>query len=197
MVSRKGAKAQRNGKFVISWPTTRFMPGRSNSNFARVPLLATEEFASRAHSALLASHGRPLFNCEQCSAIQDSGSVRCKQWHTTFKNASNRLNSNFASRLCVRLFVLVCIAANLGPTLGQEATPAAKPETPAAADDLSVEQARLADRYKRLEEVVGRLAELSASTDPRRAKLLARRHRPEPRAGYQCSVRIGRQAAAG
>src|ERR1041384_1351756 len=47
--------------------------------------------------------------------------------------------------------------------------PAAKSATP---DDLSVEQARLADRFKRLEEVVGRLAELSASSDPRRAKLL-------------------------
>ena len=44
--------------------------------------------------------------------------------------------------------------------------------TPAAGDELSVEQARLADRFKRLEEVIGRLAELSASTDPRRAKLL-------------------------
>ena len=42
----------------------------------------------------------------------------------------------------------------------------------AAGDQLSVDQARLADRFKRLEEVVGRLAELSASTDPRRAKLL-------------------------
>ncbi len=59
-----------------------------------------------------------------------------------------------------------------GVTLGQEAAPASKLETPAAADELSIEQARLADRYKRLEEVVGRLAELSASTDPRRAKLL-------------------------
>jgi hypothetical protein len=43
---------------------------------------------------------------------------------------------------------------------------------PAAGDDLSVEQARLADRFDRLEQVVGRLAELSASTDPRRARLL-------------------------
>ncbi len=41
-----------------------------------------------------------------------------------------------------------------------------------AADQLSVDQARLADRFKRLEEVIGRLAELSAPTDPRRAKLL-------------------------
>src|SRR6185503_357527 len=49
--------------------------------------------------------------------------------------------------------------------------PTDKPKSPAA-DQLSVEQARLADRFKRLEEVLGRLAELSAPTDPRRAKLL-------------------------
>jgi hypothetical protein len=39
-------------------------------------------------------------------------------------------------------------------------------------DELSVDQARLADRFERLETVLARLAELSASTDPRRAKLL-------------------------
>lgn len=51
--------------------------------------------------------------------------------------------------------------------------PAADPlKSAAPGDDLSVEQGRLADRYKRLEEVVGKLAELSASSDPRRAKLL-------------------------
>src|SRR5262249_52125177 len=49
--------------------------------------------------------------------------------------------------------------------------PADKSKSPGA-DQLSVEQARLADRFKRLEEVIGRLAELSASSDPRRAKLL-------------------------
>jgi hypothetical protein len=44
---------------------------------------------------------------------------------------------------------------------------------PAAGDAaLSVEQGRLADRFKRLEEVLARLAELSSSTDPRRARLL-------------------------
>src|SRR5262245_50588062 len=48
--------------------------------------------------------------------------------------------------------------------------PADKPKSPT--DELSVDQARLADRFKRLEEVIGRLAELSASSDPRRAKLL-------------------------
>ncbi len=77
------------------------------------------------------------------------------------------------------------LAAKAQPAENSPAeTPAAKPKgvpasdgAPAAAtakpgDDLSVEQARLADRYKRLEEVVGRLAELSATSDPRRAKLL-------------------------
>lgn len=58
------------------------------------------------------------------------------------------------------------------PSEKPAAAPAENPSNPAAADELSVDQARLADRYKRLEEVVGRLAELSASTDPRRAKLL-------------------------
>lgn len=45
-------------------------------------------------------------------------------------------------------------------------------ESPKAGDELSVDQARLADRFERLETVLARLAELSASTDPRRAKLL-------------------------
>ena len=57
------------------------------------------------------------------------------------------------------------------PTHADKSKPADKPKSPAT-DQLSVEQARLADRFKRLEEVIGRLAELSAPTDPRRAKLL-------------------------
>ena len=100
-------------------------------------------------------------------------------------------------RVCVILFLLPPIQlAAVEFASAQEPTPAAKPAAapedappaepsapslaakpekpaePAATDQLSVDQARLADRYKRLEEVVGRLAELSASTDPRRAKLL-------------------------
>jgi hypothetical protein len=59
-------------------------------------------------------------------------------------------------------------AANSDAVEGDAAEPA-----PAAGDAaLSVEQGRLADRFKRLEEVLGRLAELSVSTDPRRARLL-------------------------
>jgi len=52
------------------------------------------------------------------------------------------------------------------------AQPEAFPAPPSA--ELSIAQARLADRFKRLEEVIGRLAELSAATDPRRAELLRR-----------------------
>ena len=46
------------------------------------------------------------------------------------------------------------------------------PDKAVAGDDLSIEQARLADRFERLETVLGRLAELSAGSDPKRAKLL-------------------------
>jgi hypothetical protein len=75
---------------------------------------------------------------------------------------------------------IVVFAALLGAArIGRSQEPPAAVETPAtdepaaaAADELSVEQARLADRFKRLEEVLGRLAEISASTDPRRARLL-------------------------
>jgi hypothetical protein len=41
-----------------------------------------------------------------------------------------------------------------------------------ANDKLALEQQRVGDRYKRLEEVLLRMAELSAATDPRRAALL-------------------------
>jgi hypothetical protein len=54
----------------------------------------------------------------------------------------------------------------------QEAAAPDKAAGQPPAADLSVDQARLADRFKRLEEVIGRLAELSAATDPRRADLL-------------------------
>lgn len=77
------------------------------------------------------------------------------------------------------LFVgLLCagplLAQETGTPAGDatESSPAAEDAAPVVAAELSVEQARLADRFKRLEEVIGRLAELSASTDPRRAKLL-------------------------
>lgn len=52
--------------------------------------------------------------------------------------------------------------------------PAAKPagRGPTPADPLQVQQQQIAERYKHLEEVLLRMAELSAATDPRRAALL-------------------------
>lgn len=50
-------------------------------------------------------------------------------------------------------------------------TPAKEGE-PGAADKLALEEQRIAERYKHLEDVLLRMAELSATTDPRRAALL-------------------------
>jgi hypothetical protein len=69
-------------------------------------------------------------------------------------------------------FVLTGVARSQEAPAPPETPPAADAQASAAGDKLPVEQAQLADRFKRLEIVVGRLAELSASTDPRRARLL-------------------------
>jgi hypothetical protein len=69
------------------------------------------------------------------------------------------------------------VADDSGMLSGNQPT-GVKPGKPAAVvkssadDELSIVQARLADRFERLETVLGRLAELSASSDPKRAKLL-------------------------
>lgn len=49
---------------------------------------------------------------------------------------------------------------------------AQEPAAPAAGDKLDAVEARLAERYDRLEILAGRLAELSGATQPRRAELL-------------------------
>ncbi len=76
----------------------------------------------------------------------------------------------------VALALLLVLVATARSQESAEPAPADAPpadfSNPAAGDELSVEQARLADRFKRLEQVIGQLAELSASTDPRRARLL-------------------------
>jgi hypothetical protein len=77
-------------------------------------------------------------------------------------------NNGRRCTLLVALLAAAFVAAH-GESYG--ADPAQTP-APAAGDELSVDQARLADRYNRLETVLARLAELSASTDPRRAKIL-------------------------
>jgi hypothetical protein len=81
---------------------------------------------------------------------------------------------NSLLRQCIWLALMLPLALLSSAVLrGQDASPQdAKKEPAQGAPDLSVEQARLADRFKRLEQVIGRLAELSAGNDPRRAELL-------------------------
>jgi hypothetical protein len=59
---------------------------------------------------------------------------------------------------------------------GEKAAPESSKEKPgaeaASADKLALEEQRVADKYKHLEEVMLQMAELSAQTDPRRAALL-------------------------
>ena len=68
--------------------------------------------------------------------------------------------------------MVAAIVVSLGAVLNGRSVRQWGRNPQAAGDDLSVEQARLADRFERLETVLARLAELSASTDPRRARLL-------------------------
>jgi hypothetical protein len=57
-------------------------------------------------------------------------------------------------------------------TPAAEAAPAAQPPAASAAATLPLEQAKLADKFKRLEELLLRRAEVAAATDPERATLL-------------------------
>ena len=70
------------------------------------------------------------------------------------------------------LVLLLTAAVHLMASLaGAQEPPAAAPDA-AAEEDLSQVEARIAQRYERLELLVARLAELSNSTQPRRAALL-------------------------
>ncbi len=73
--------------------------------------------------------------------------------------------------------VLLLLAFAAPQARGQEDAAAEPQPTPAAQEaepDLAVDQAKLADRFTRLQAVMLKLAELSASTDPRRAAVLRR-----------------------
>ena len=77
-------------------------------------------------------------------------------------------------RLGVRFFAVLALLGGSTVVFSQDTPVQDEGDVAPAAGDaaLSVEQGRLADRFKRLEEVLARLAELSASSDPRRARLL-------------------------
>jgi hypothetical protein len=84
------------------------------------------------------------------------------------KQIFQRTDSTEPRHAAVVVAAAVCwCVVVLGPIHG-----AAGQEPPSAGVDLSVDQARVADRFERLETVLARLAELTAGTDPRRARLL-------------------------
>ena len=97
--------------------------------------------------------------------------------NTRFPNTTTRCLAGW-------LAAVLAIACLVPHVLAAEGDPS---EAPAAGDDLAVDQARLADRFERLEVVIGRLAELSASTDPA-AQTAPRSHRPKPRGGCPSAV---------
>src|SRR5688572_1768814 len=56
---------------------------------------------------------------------------------------------------------------------GQEA-PVREPAGPGTADELALEQSRVADKYAKLEQLMLKMAELEGLTNPKRAQLLTR-----------------------
>ena len=71
----------------------------------------------------------------------------------------------------IGVFLAVGTVAAQSKTVGAATAPTAE-ATPVAADKLATEERHIAEKYKHLEDVLLRMAELNAATDPRRAALL-------------------------
>ena len=74
--------------------------------------------------------------------------------------------------LAVVVFLFLAAAGQTAEETAQTDDAGRRPGVVAAGDALSIEQQRIADKYKRLEDTLLRMAELTAVTDPRRAALL-------------------------
>jgi hypothetical protein len=83
--------------------------------------------------------------------------------------------------VCAAICVALCVVSTSAAAQAEKDREKAKPNADAkaakdgeatSADKLAVEQRRIADKYKHLEDVLLRMAELNAATDPRRAALL-------------------------
>src|SRR3954466_11072577 len=85
----------------------------------------------------------------------------------------------FTPQFLFALFVSFAVILGLAtcPRLG--AHDEGKPDVPAAsgptsADELALEQSRVADKYAKLEQLMLKMAELEGQTNPKRAQLLTR-----------------------
>ena len=90
------------------------------------------------------------------------------------------------------LVAILCFTPRSGL---RAAEPSSTPPPPGASDELSVEQARIADRFARLETVLARLAELSATHRSAASQGAPRSHRIEPRTTTRSTVRDDCRAA--
>ncbi len=92
-----------------------------------------------------------------------------KRPHSQKKAATSRRTPKLLAIVLAMMPAIAC--AQPGTADAPKAEAGAKPAV-TAADKLAIEQQRVGDRFKRFEEQLLRMAELSAATDPRRAALL-------------------------
>src|SRR6188474_858436 len=84
------------------------------------------------------------------------------------KGSLSFIRSASSAKSAVLLWVLV-----VGASFGQD-QPSREPAGSASADELALEQSRVADKYAKLEQLMLKMAELEGLTNPRRAQLLTR-----------------------
>lgn len=101
---------------------------------------------------------------------------RCRPFGTSRNNRRCVLAAT-AALIALTLVLFRCRSAeaqNAPPSTDKNATAADNNNPPASnpTEKLTVEQKRIAEKYKHIEDVILRMAELNAQTDPRRAALL-------------------------
>src|SRR5262245_62097519 len=75
-------------------------------------------------------------------------------------------------RLVIALMTV--IAASCASAVAQESDKPAQSSGPSSADELALEQSRIADKYSKLEQLMLKMSELEGLTNPKRAQLLTR-----------------------
>src|SRR5581483_9451735 len=76
--------------------------------------------------------------------------------------------------LCEIFFCCVMAAFAAVPIARIIAQEPAQPSGPSSADELALEQSRIADKYAKLEQLMLKMAELEGLSNPKRAQLLTR-----------------------
>src|ERR1043165_1508646 len=90
--------------------------------------------------------------------------------------ASLRLCASAPLRCLVVRFIAITLLILVGCAVlsAQDTDKPAQPSGPSSADELPLEQSRLADKYAKLEQLMLKMSELEGLTNPKRAQLLMR-----------------------